>query len=158
MPIATNAPIIIIHTGRLEGKLNANNTPVRAAEPSIIVVCSRFKMYFVIAHSKKRHAATEASVTIRAPNPNAKNETSRAGMSAIRTPYMFFCTLSPLCMWGDKDMISLFAITIDNKVTVNYLLLIVHYFLVFRARIMAPTFPFPKRILSNIGRCEGQVN
>ena len=34
MPIAANAPIIMIQTGRLEGRLKASNTPVRIAEPS----------------------------------------------------------------------------------------------------------------------------
>ena len=34
MPIAANAPMIMIQTGRLEGRLKASNTPVRIAEPS----------------------------------------------------------------------------------------------------------------------------
>ena len=39
IPIATNAPMIIIHTGRLEGTLKAKSTPVMRAEPSKIVGC-----------------------------------------------------------------------------------------------------------------------
>lgn len=57
IPIATNAPIITIHTGKFDGRLKANNNPVRMAEPSLIVG-SLFSMYFVIAHSKNTQAAT----------------------------------------------------------------------------------------------------
>ena len=37
MPMAAKAPITIIQTGRFDGKLNANKTPVNIAEPSQIV-------------------------------------------------------------------------------------------------------------------------
>ena len=95
-PIANSAPRIIIHTGRLEGRLKASNTPVMMAEPSQIVVVSFFSRYLPIAHSKKTQAATEVAVTIRAPNPKKTSDTIKAGNRAISTPYIFFCTLSPL--------------------------------------------------------------
>ena len=60
---------MMIHTGRLEGKLNASYTPVMIAEPSQIVVVGFFSKYFPIAHSKNKQAATEVAVTIRAPSP-----------------------------------------------------------------------------------------
>jgi hypothetical protein len=60
---------MIIQTGRLEGKLNASNTPVIIAEPSQMVVVSFFIRNLPIAHSKNRQAATEVAVTISAPSP-----------------------------------------------------------------------------------------
>jgi hypothetical protein len=62
--------MMIIQSGKLDGKLNANNKPVKAAEPSQIVQASLFKMNFVIAHSKNTHAATDVRVTTTAPKPN----------------------------------------------------------------------------------------
>ena len=35
--MATNAPMSTIQTGRLEGRLNASNSPVSAADPSVMV-------------------------------------------------------------------------------------------------------------------------
>jgi len=87
----------IIQTGRLDGRLNANNTPVRMAEPSVTVVRSLFKIYFVIAHSKNTQATTDVKVTTNAPMPKMRSEAKKAGINAISTPYMFFCTLSLLC-------------------------------------------------------------
>ena len=51
-PIANSAPRMIIQIVRLDGKLNASNTPVMIAEPSQIVVVGFFSQYFPIAHSK----------------------------------------------------------------------------------------------------------
>ena len=45
IPIATNAPMMMIHIGRFEGTLNANKTPVRIADP-LEIVTFPFKMYF----------------------------------------------------------------------------------------------------------------
>ena len=68
-PIANSAPRMIIQIGKLDGKLNASNTPVMMAEPSQMVVVGFFIKYFPIAHSKNKQAATEVAVTIRAPSP-----------------------------------------------------------------------------------------
>ena len=68
IPIAANAPIMIIHTGKFEGKLNASKTPVRMAEPSQIVG-SFFIRNRWIKYSKTTQANTEVTVTINAPNP-----------------------------------------------------------------------------------------
>ena len=68
MPIATNAPIITIQTGRLEGRLKPNKSPVSMAEPSLMVGCF-FSMYFVIAHSKNTQAATLDAQTTAEPMP-----------------------------------------------------------------------------------------
>ncbi len=94
-PIAKSAPNTIIQIGRLEGKLKASNTPVIIADPSAIVERSFFINKVVITHSKKTQAATDVAVTIKAPNPKKTNDTMKAGISAISTPYIFFCTLSP---------------------------------------------------------------
>ena len=145
MPMATNAPMRMIHIGRLEGRLKPNSSPVRTAEPSVIVTRSRFNTYFVIAHSKNTQAATDVANTIAAPNPKKYNEVSRAGMSAMHTPYIFLCTLSRPCTWGDSDTIKFFAI-------------IFLFYFALRARMRAITVVLPIRILSNIGRVEGQVN
>ena len=68
MPIAANAPIIMIQTGRLEGRLKASNTPVRVAEPS-----QRVGSYFIrnrwIKYSNIIQARTDTTVTINAPRP-----------------------------------------------------------------------------------------
>ena len=93
-PMANKAPRIIIQIGKLEGRLNANNTPVMIAEPSVIERRSRFKIYLLIAHSKNTQDTTETAVTTSEPMPKANNETRKAGISAISTPYIFFCTLS----------------------------------------------------------------
>ena len=119
--------------------------PLRMAEPSVIVTRSRFNTYFVIAHSKNTQAATDVANTIAAPNPKKYNEVNRAGMSAMHTPYIFLCTLSRPCTWGDSDTINFFAI-------------IFLFYFVLRARMRAITVVLPIRILSNIGRVEGQVN
>lgn len=66
--MAANAPMIIIQTGRLDGRLNASKTPVRIAEPSVIEG-ETFNRYFWIRNSKVRQAATDVAVTIRAPMP-----------------------------------------------------------------------------------------
>src|SRR5574344_725698 len=68
-PIATRAPIIIIHTGRFDGKLNPSNSPVRIAEPSLIVERLRLRMYFVMNHSKNTHEMTLVAHTIADPIP-----------------------------------------------------------------------------------------
>lgn len=69
--MATKAPMMIIQTGRLEGKLNANRIPVRMAEPSVMVEVSLLRMNLVMAHSKNTQAHTDASVTITEPKPKA---------------------------------------------------------------------------------------
>ena len=67
-PIAKSAPRMTIHAGRFDGRLNANKTPVRMAEPSVMVG-SRLKRYFSMRNSNSTHEATEISVTISAPKP-----------------------------------------------------------------------------------------
>ena len=103
MPMATSAPIMIIHTGRFDGTLNASNTPVISAEPSQMVGW-RFNMNFCITYSKKRQATTEVSVTIMAPMPKNSTEQINAGMSAMSTPYMFLSMESPLWICGEGDI------------------------------------------------------
>ena len=93
-PMANRAPIMIIHIGRFDGRLNASNTPVMMAEPSVMVRRSRFKIYLLMAHSKNTQAATDTAVTTNAPMPKAMSDTRNAGISAMSTPYIFFCTLS----------------------------------------------------------------
>ena len=72
IPIATKAPIIIIQTGRLDGRLNPNNRPVRIADPSVSVG-SFFIIYLVMAHSKNIQAATLDAHTTTEPIPKYKN-------------------------------------------------------------------------------------
>ena len=55
---------MIIQIGRLDGKLNASNTPVMMAEPSQMVVVGFFIKYFPIAHSKNKQAATEVPINM----------------------------------------------------------------------------------------------
>ena len=55
-----------------------------------IIQMKVLKINFVMAHSKKTHAATEVNVTIKAPSPNTNNETRKAGINAIKTPYILF--------------------------------------------------------------------
>ena len=144
MPMATNAPMRMIHIGRLEGRLKPNSSPVRMAEPSVIVTRSRFQYIFRYSPLEEHAGATDVANTIAAPNPKKYNEVSRAGMSAIHTPYIFLCTLSRPCTWGDSDTINFFAI-------------IFLFYFALRARMRAITVVLPIRILSNIGRVEGQV-
>ena len=63
MPIAANAPMIMIQTGRLEGRLKASNTPVRIAEPS-----QRVGSFFIrnrwIKYSNIIQARTDTTVTM----------------------------------------------------------------------------------------------
>ena len=74
-PIATKAPMITIHQGKLLGKLNANNRPVNTAERSPIVdFC--FNRYYAISHSNSTQAATLIAVVIRAPQPNCHTLTA----------------------------------------------------------------------------------
>ncbi len=40
MPMAAMAPMRMIQNGRFEGRLNANNKPVRMADPSVTVGCT----------------------------------------------------------------------------------------------------------------------
>lgn len=109
-PIAKSEPMTIIHIGRFDGTLNANKIPVNTAEPSVMVSLSFLRMNLLIAHSKNTHDATAVRVAIIAPTPKNTNEQTSAGTRAMQTPYMFFCTLSPLCMCGDNDTINFFAI------------------------------------------------
>ena len=68
MPIATIAPITIIHQSRFAGTLNARSIPVTIAEPSHIVVFP-FKRNFWISHSTAIHATIEMRVTLIAFSP-----------------------------------------------------------------------------------------
>ena len=95
MPMAAKAPRIIIHTGRLEGTLKANSTPVIRADPSQILVCF-FNKYFCIKNSKIKQAITEVKVRTNAFHPKNNTEQMKAGISAINTPYIFFSMESPL--------------------------------------------------------------
>ena len=104
--MATKAPMATIHRGMLTGRLNASRTPVMMAEPSHIVGFCRSR-YFCIRYSKIRQAATETAVTMMAPQPKKITEQMNAGIRAIKTPYMFFSTESPLWMWGESDMVKL---------------------------------------------------
>ena len=110
MPMAKSAPTTIIHGWMLLGMLNARRMPVRMAEPSVTVVLGFFSMNLLIAHSKNTHEATEMAVVMIAPTPKLMNEHRRAGTRAMQTQYMFFCTESPLCTWGESDTTNLFAI------------------------------------------------
>lgn len=67
---------MIIHTGRLEGTLKASSTPVISAELSKMVGC-RLRMYFCMTYSKKRHASTEVSVTMRAAHAEEQYGTDK---------------------------------------------------------------------------------
>ena len=68
IPMATSAPIMMIHRGRLDGRLNPKSKPVRMAEPSVMVG-SLWSSYFVMAHSKNTHAATLTAQTMAEPIP-----------------------------------------------------------------------------------------
>ena len=67
--MANNAPIMIIHTGRFEGRFMPNNSPVRAAEPSSTVFFGFLSMYLLITHSKKTQDATLDRQTMTEPSP-----------------------------------------------------------------------------------------
>ena len=69
-PMANSAPIIIMYSGRLLGRLNASSRPVTMAEPSLSVVFGFLRIYLLMAHSNSMHEATDVSVTITAPRPN----------------------------------------------------------------------------------------
>ena len=66
MPIATNEPIMTIHIGRLEGRLNPSSSPVSMAEPSPMVGFS-FSRNFCMRYSTTIHESIEVRVTIKAP-------------------------------------------------------------------------------------------
>jgi len=87
IPIATNAPIIIIQTGKLLGTLNASNKPVIIAEPSVSDGCF-LNMNFVIRYSKTSAETTDVKITIKAPIPKKYNDTTVVGINAISTPYI----------------------------------------------------------------------
>ena len=106
-PMANSAPRITIHTGKLEGKLKASNTPVMMAEPSLMVVSVRFIRYFPMTHSKNTQEATETNVTMKAPTPKKYNDVRKAGTNATSTPYIFLFTLSRLWICGDRDTVNL---------------------------------------------------
>jgi hypothetical protein len=93
--MATSAPIIIIQTGRFEGRLKPSRSPVSRAEPSVMVNLSCLSKNFEINHSKKRQEATLVVSTTAAPNPKKYKLAMSAGSKAMHTPYMFFLTLSP---------------------------------------------------------------
>jgi hypothetical protein len=52
-------------------------------------------MNFAIAHSKITHEATLVSITTAAPSPKKYRLATKAGTSAMHTPYIFFWILSP---------------------------------------------------------------
>ena len=68
MPMATNAPMTTIHTGRLLGRLNDSNRPVSTADPSLMVgvVFSRKRW---MRYSNNTHESTEVTLTMNAPRP-----------------------------------------------------------------------------------------
>jgi hypothetical protein len=57
-----------IHTGRLDGRLNAKSNPVRMALPSASVD-GRLNIHRVMAYSTAIHPNTEETITINAPMP-----------------------------------------------------------------------------------------
>jgi hypothetical protein len=93
IPIATSAPTITIHIGRLLGRFIPNNRPVTIAEPSLIEGLT-LRIYLEIAHSINTHDATLLSNTTAEPIPKYIKETNMAGISAMTTPYIFFSTVS----------------------------------------------------------------
>ena len=68
IPIATRLPIIIIHQGVFDGRLNASSNPVTTAEQSVILI-PVLRIYFCITNSKRTHDVTETAVTITTPMP-----------------------------------------------------------------------------------------
>ena len=74
-----------------------SSRPVRAAEPSMMVLRSFLRMYLLMTHSKKTQATTLVAQTMAEPMPKNQNDTSSAGSRAMMTPYMFFSTLSVPC-------------------------------------------------------------
>ena len=107
----------MIHNGRFEGRFMPSSKPVTIAEPSVSVG-SCFNIYFVIAHSKNTQAATLVRQTITEPNPKYRNETSRAGISAITTPNMLRSTVSLPCACGERETTS-FPIFLFNVQFIN---------------------------------------
>ena len=105
-PIAKKAPIMIIHAGRLEGRLNASSKPVRMAEPSSTVLRCCFRTYLLIAHSKNKQDATLVVVTTTEPSPKKKNDTRSAGIKAMMTPYILRSTVSVPWACGDNETIN----------------------------------------------------
>ena len=68
-PIATSAPMMMIHIGRLLGRFMPRSRPVRAAEPSHTVQRVVFRRNLAIAHSKSTHATTLVAQTMAEPMP-----------------------------------------------------------------------------------------
>ena len=68
MPMATRLPIIIIHTGRFEGRLNASNNPVTIAEQSDIMGLV-LRIYFCMTYSNTIHDIIDTEVTTITPVP-----------------------------------------------------------------------------------------
>lgn len=108
-PMEKSAPSAKIHTGRLDGTLNASNTPVIMAEPSK-TEGSVFRMNLAMRYSNPTQNNTDRAVIIKASSRNTYIATRNAGISAISTPYMFFSILSPLCTCGEGETISLLFI------------------------------------------------
>ena len=86
-----------IQMGRFDGRLKPSSRPVRAAEPSSTVFCSRPRINLLMAHSKTTQAMTLVRHTMAEPSPKNQNDTSSAGSKAMMTPYMLRSTLSLPC-------------------------------------------------------------
>ncbi len=95
IPIAAIAPMANIHNGRLDGTLNASNTPVMIADPSEMVG-SFLNMKRCTPYSVMTQKSTENAVNINASRPNTYSDTIKAGTSAMSTPYIFLEIVSPL--------------------------------------------------------------
>ena len=107
IPMATIEPMTIIHQGSDEGMLNARSTPVRTAEPSLIVHSPLIK-YFCIIHSVSTQLATAIAVTRMASHPKKYIDDRNAGTSARVTVYMILFTLSSPWICGEPDIVNLF--------------------------------------------------
>ena len=59
----------MIQMGRFDGRFMPSRMPVSAAEPSVMVRRGFFKIYLLMAHSKKTQAATLDRHTMAEPNP-----------------------------------------------------------------------------------------
>ena len=127
-----------------------------------------------MAHSKTTQARTLVAHTIAEPMPKSTSDTMRAGIKAMMTPYMLRSTESVPWAWGESETISFpifffletliicfcsveLSLVIYNKVATACHHQGEHY-LALRARMMPITVCLPKRMLSRMGRCDGQVN
>ena len=111
-PMAKRAPMMMIHTGRFDGRFMPSRMPVRAAEPSRMVLRSERIMNLLMAHSKNTQAATLDRHTMAEPMPKNHSETSSAGTRAMMTPYMLRSTESRPWAWGESETTNLLIISV----------------------------------------------